>query len=289
MHSFTIRDIEHLTGIKAHTIRIWEQRYQLITPKRKQSMHRTYDGDDLKFLLRIALLYHRGFKISRIAGMTEEEKDEVILLGSKQGHSDSQINQLMEASIDLDSEAFTNVLRQLKASIGLERAITQVIYPYFEKIGLLWMTGNVIPAQEHFASNHIRNWILQHMPTASVPESAVAHRILLLCPQGEHHEIPLLFIQYLLRQEGKSAIVFGANTQIESLKTYFKKQEAEVIWVYLITHFNHLSPEAYIEELQRQFPSQQIVAAGPAFRHLQASPQVEVLHSMEEIIRYARI
>ena len=132
MHSFNIRDMEHLTGIKAHTIRIWEQRHQLVAPKRKESLHRTYDTEDLKFLLRITFLYKKGYRISEIASMTTREIDELVLQSGRVGDYESLINQLMEASIDLDEEQFQQTLDNLKTSIGIETAVIHVVYPYFE-------------------------------------------------------------------------------------------------------------------------------------------------------------
>lgn len=287
MHSFTIRDIEHLTGIRAHTIRIWEQRYGLVKPGRKESHHRQYSTEDLKSLLRISLLYHQGHKISRLAAMSASEMDELILASGRQGDHYSLINQMMEASIDLDEGRFKTVLQGLYDSIGIEQAIIRVVYPYFEKIGLLWMTGNVIPAQEHFASNLIRNWLLVHMPD---PEKNTHEEpVLLICPPGEHHEIPLLFIQFLLRQSRRQTVNFGANTPLEYLQAWMDKQHEGIILVYLITNFVHDGPKAYLEQILRAFPDRQVIAAGPAFREVDLdTPRVKVMRTLQELMAFAK-
>src|SRR5260221_12743693 len=153
MNAFTIRDIENLCGIKAHTLRIWEQRYQLLCPKRKAGTHRIYDNNDLKCLLRIAFLYHHGHKISAIARMDDKERCQLTLaLGRSSDSYEIFINQLTEASIDFDQDMFDRILHNVILHMGFEKAITRVVYPFLDRIGLLWLTGNVIPAQEHFAS-----------------------------------------------------------------------------------------------------------------------------------------
>jgi MerR family transcriptional regulator, light-induced transcriptional regulator len=289
MHSFNIRDMEHLTGIKAHTIRIWEQRHQLVAPKRKESLHRTYDTEDLKFLLRITFLYKKGYRISEIASMTSREIDELVLQSGRVGDYESLINQLMEASIDLDEEQFQQTLDNLKTSIGIETAVIHVVYPYFEKIGLLWITGNVIPAQEHFASNLVRNWVLKNMPPNPTYDGIIMPATLLLCPPNEHHEIPILFLQYLFRQNGKPAINFGINTSIDILQEYLQKQHANVILVYLITSFLHSGPSDYLRQLLEMFPSQDVVAAGPAFVQVDiSSDRLKIMRSLDELLAYAK-
>lgn len=287
MHSFTIRDIEHLTGIRAHTIRIWEQRYGLVKPGRKESLHRQYSTEDLKTLLRISLLYHQGHKISRLAAMSSAEMDEHILASGRQGDHYSLINQMMEASIDLDEDRFNGVLHGLYDSIGIEQAIIRVVYPYFEKIGLLWMTGNVIPAQEHFATNLIRNWLLKHFPDPG--KNSDDEPVLLVCPPGEHHEIPLLFIQFLLRQSRRQTVNFGANTPLEYLRAWMDKQHKGTILVYLITNFVHDGPKAYLEQMLQAFPERRVIAAGPAFRDVDLdSPRLRVMRTLQELMAFAK-
>src|ERR1700755_2349496 len=132
MNHFTIKDIENLSGIKAHTLRIWEKRYGIITPKRKLSKHRFYDGDDLKQILRITQLYNNGYKISTIAKMPLNE-----LSAYKAGTAskeESIINILIEATIDLDEMILSETLRKAISTFGLEACMVNILFPYFEKI-----------------------------------------------------------------------------------------------------------------------------------------------------------
>ncbi|MES1160186.1 MAG: MerR family transcriptional regulator, partial [Bacteroidota bacterium] len=195
MNSFTIRDIENLCGIKAHTLRIWEQRYQLHNPKRKAGNHRFYDKDDLKYLLRIAYLYHKGYKISALARMGEEEIRQLAF--EKVGMeypADIFVNQLTEASLDFDEELFDSTLQTIIKQLGFEKAITQAAYPFLKRIGLLWMTGHGVPAQEHFASGLISRKI--QIAIQGLDETAeTGRKVLIYAPEGEFHEIPLLYMR----------------------------------------------------------------------------------------------
>src|SRR5688500_7997904 len=141
MYQFTIKDIENLCGIKAHTLRIWEQRYAMLVPKRKQSNHRQYDNEDLKKLLRISVLYHRGWKISKLAQLPQAallQEIQNITYGKPDFHY--YISFLIEKALDFDKEAFVTQLETIIEAVGFEACIVQVCYPLLQKIGLLWMT-----------------------------------------------------------------------------------------------------------------------------------------------------
>ena len=253
MQNFTIRDIENLTGIKAHTLRIWEQRYRFLTPKRKESLHRFYDNEDLKNMLRISFLYHRGWKVSKIAALTPEE----IVLKVQEtapgppgaGH---WVTQLIEAALDFNEPAFVAVLQEATAAMGFEQCILQVAYPYLHKLGLLWSTSNIIPAQEHFSSYIIQNRIIAEME--KIDAGAAAPEIILLCPQGEYHELPLLFINYLLRSHGWATLYLGTNVRKNELEQLSGLPSLRYVYLHLITNFTGLFVDEYLEEVCRIFP-----------------------------------
>jgi MerR family transcriptional regulator, light-induced transcriptional regulator len=157
MHYFTIKDIENLSGIKAHTWRIWEQRYNLCLPQRKDSNHRFYDNQNLKQILRISYLYHTGLKISKIAQLDEHALIDATMKHIEPSPSNEYfIKELMEASIDFDHARFETTCENVFKRLETEKAIIQVIYPYLERMGMLWLTDHIIPAQELFSSNFSR-------------------------------------------------------------------------------------------------------------------------------------
>src|SRR5665647_1910195 len=150
---FTIRDIENLSGIKAHTIRIWEQRYSFLKPNRSDTNIRYYTNDELKIILNIALLNKYGYKISHINKMSREAMFEKVLsLTDAEAKADNTVNRLLECMIQFDVELFENILNNCISASGIEKTIQQIIYPFLDKVGNLWLTNHINPAQERLVS-----------------------------------------------------------------------------------------------------------------------------------------
>jgi DNA-binding transcriptional MerR regulator len=307
MNTFSIRDIENLCGIKAHTLRVWEQRYQIVCPKRKAGNHRLYDNDDLKYLLRIAYLYHNGHKISALAKLDETALCELALrLPQVGGTNEIFINQLMEASMDFDQELFDRILHNIILHMGFEKAIAQVVYPFLKKIGLLWLTGNVIPAQEHFASELITkklevaiHGLESPMPASSGEPLAGGplvggplpggKNVLLYTPSGEFHEIPLLYMRYLMKKNGIPTVYFGKNICMEELRYYCGHRTVTHLYLHLVTNILRCEPDLYLQKLTELFPDQQIVISGCLGEGVRgAYPRVRILKSLEEMQDFAK-
>src|SRR5262245_54489787 len=190
MNQFNIRDIENLCGVKAHTLRVWEQRYKLFVPKRKVSQHRVYDCDDLKELLRIAFLYHHGYKISRIAELTPQQRQEEIARIKPQCcNYEAFVHQLIEASIELDEEHFEKVINKLVAKSRIVKCIIDGLYSFLHLIGLLWMTNPLLPSQEHFSSHIISQKIICAIDQLKCSHDG-RYNFVVFSPVGELHEIP---------------------------------------------------------------------------------------------------
>ncbi|GAC1432295.1 MAG: hypothetical protein NVSMB7_08130 [Chitinophagaceae bacterium] len=286
MHHFTIRDVENLSGIKAHTLRMWEQRYGLCLCKRKESLHRYYDNEDLKHILRIAYLYHNGYKISRIAQFSQEE---IIQQASRIFESDEyevMINQLVEAGMDYNQEQFENAFHSALRTMGLERTMEKLVYPFMDKIGLLWMTGHVLPAQEHFCSYLVQKAVIaaiNALPTVHTGNS----RFLLFTPPGEDHELPLLFIQYIIKKKGYNNILLGKNISIDIIKEYCSCQPVTHLYFHLITNFTNCHPEQYLGKLSAAFADKRIIASGPALKDIENIPgNVDILRSFHEAMAF---
>jgi MerR family transcriptional regulator, light-induced transcriptional regulator len=263
MNLFSIRDIENLTGIKAHTLRIWEQRYNLFCPKRKESKHRFYDCEDLKYLLRIAYLYNHGYKISKIANYSPEEITKMALeVKPDADNYEIFINQLTEASIDFDQVRFEKILHNLILHAGFEKSITCVLFPLLKKLGVLWLTGQVIPAQEHFASALITKKLIVAIDGLEKPVHNGGRRVLLFTPAGENHEIPLLFMQYLLKKQGVPSLYLGKNISLPMLQQICAYQPVTQLYFHIITNFIKCDMFAYLEQLSNLFPDKEIVFSG---------------------------
>ncbi len=289
MNQFTIRDIENLCGVKAHTLRVWEQRYSnLFTARRKDSLHRVYDCNDLKELLRISFLYHNGFKISRIAELTPEQiKDEVARIQPAGCNYEVFVHQLVEASIDFDNDQFEKTLHALVIRLGMEKCLIHVLYPFLNRIGLLWMTNHVVPAQEHFASHIVLRKIICAIDGLEEPVTG-PEQVLIFAPRGEFHEIPLLAVNYLLRKRGIATTYFGVNIDPDTLSTYLQQHTVTHFYMHSITQFDSCKMQNEIAALQRQFPDVKIVVSGPACSCLGTKEtSFRYLQSMEDLLAFA--
>ena len=265
MQIFSIRDIENLTGVKAHTLRIWEQRYKFFQPKRKESQHRFYDNEDLKKLLRVSYLYHNGWKISKIAAMADSMIAETIA-GAEvtDGEYKKSVTLMIEAAVDFNESRIIGMLNDIVEKIGFERCITEVCYPFLQKIGLLWSTNNVIPAQEHFSSYIIQNRII--VETEKLPFHDRTPEVMLICPEGEYHELPLLFINYLLKKQGRSTVYLGSNILKSEVVEAASVSGIRYLYLHLITNFTGLYADDYLEEICRSLPDKKILASGQGIK-----------------------
>jgi MerR family transcriptional regulator, light-induced transcriptional regulator len=287
MYQFSIRDIENLSGIKAHTLRIWEQRYGLTLCKRKESQHRFYDNDDLKQILRIAYLYKKGYKISKIATFTQDQIKELASLQKGQIDRDVLINQLIESSMDFDEVQFEAITDNSIQHMGIEQFVLKVAYPYMEKIGVLWMTNHIIPAQEHFSSSILQKKLISVIdslrPTFKKPDI----NLLLFTPEGEQHELSLLFAQLLFKKQGYYTVLMGKSISIDTLKYYCERKNTTHLYFHLITNFTNHSIDDYILKLASAFPEKKIIAAGPAVINATVSAaNVSILKSLNEMLDF---
>jgi DNA-binding transcriptional MerR regulator len=268
MQFFTIKDIEILSGIKAYTLRTWKQQYNLFVPDRKQIQHHFYDNEDLKHLLKIAYLYHSGWKISKIASLTQAQiTTEIQNTELNATDYKGSVLKMIEAAIDFNQIKFLNIIDEIIQKTGFKNCITQVCYPYLKRIGLLWMANNMIPAQEHFSSYIIQNKIIAEIEKLPLPEKEP--NLILFAPRGEYQELPLLFIHYLLRKNGWSVIYLGANITTEVLKQFIGNTKIKYLFLHLIANLNGWDADEYFEDLRKKFPGKTIIATGTAIHRLQ--------------------
>lgn len=288
MNRFTIKDIENLSGIKAHTWRVWEQRYRIGIAQRKESNHRFFDNDNLKQILRISYLYHSGIKISKIAALELEEINAMTLLKlPKENEYEFYIKELIEASIDLDEERFELTFDEALKKMGVEVVILNIIYPFQEKIGVLWLTDHLIPAQEHFTSNIIIKKLAVAIDNLPFVRSTEKGEILLFTPERERHEIPLLFIHYLLKKSRNKVIYFGSNTALQCIKTYAQSRSFTCLYFHLVTNLTNILPDEYLQKISECFADKKIIMSGIQVQQVTQIPEnVRLLKSMNEIVNF---
>lgn len=263
MSKFSIKDIENITGIKAHTIRVWEQRYNLATPSRSENNIRYYNTDDLKFFISVSILYNSGIKISRIALFKKEEIEEKVLLLSMASHNhDVQIKGLVTHMINLDEHGFQQALNKTIMHIGLENALFEIIFPFLQHVSVLWLSGAVHPAHEHFILHLIRQKLLVAIDNCpSLPK--VGHKkFLLFLPEKEWHDIHLLAAQYIIKKRGHKAIYLGTDTPLASLSSVFSTYCPE----YIVSSFTSPALRPYLQSqidlLSKEWCDAQVLLTG---------------------------
>jgi DNA-binding transcriptional MerR regulator len=259
--SYSIKDLEQLSGIKAHTLRIWEQRYNLLSPKRTETNIRFYDDQDLKLILNVALLNDNGVKISKIASMDSVEiREEVMKLTERSLTHDDQIHALTICMIEMDEDRFDKILSTNIIKLGFEQTMMNIIYPFMSKIGVLWQTGAINPAQEHFISNLVRQKLI--VAIDGQLSKGGGKKFLLFLPEGELHETSMLFASYLIKNKGHKVIYLGQSTPYEDLLSVYNLHQPEYLLTVITTSPSSEYVQEYLNSLSKRFPNAHILVTG---------------------------
>lgn len=263
MTYYSIKDLEHLSGIKAHTLRIWEQRYNLVQPKRTDTNIRYYDDDDLKLILNVSLLKEHGFKISAIAKMEEGDMQRKVLsITQKSDRHTDQVQGLTLAMIDMDEERFEKIISTSTLQIGFEKTMVNIIYPFLIKIGALWQAGSINIAQEHFISNLIRQKTIVALDGQINTQNSHAKRYLLFLPNYENHELGLLFANYLVRARNQRVIYLGCSLPYEDLITTATHYQPDFLVSIFTAYPVRKDVQKYVNKLSADFPDKVILLSG---------------------------
>jgi len=257
---YNISDLEKLSGIKAHTIRIWEKRYGIIQPERTDTNIRFYTDRDLQRLLNITLLNKNGFKISLISQMSDGEIEAEISKLSKQDSADEIIiNTLVQASIDLEEDKLEKSLNEGILNLGFEEAFRQIVFPFLDRIALLWQLGKMNACQERFVVNLIKHKLVVAIDGLVGQSRQGGRHFLLFLSNDEFNELPLLFANYLLRKKGHHVTYLGPGIPLDHLRRLKDKDHYDGI----ITSFQYTPKEkelqVYLSELSKVFDNKQVV------------------------------
>lgn len=287
LSTFTIKDLETITGIKAHTLRIWEQRYKLIQPKRTPTNIRYYDERDLRFILNVSILNNYGIKISEISKMEPEKiREMVLLISEKPSPYSSQIKTLIATMFGLDENGFNRILADNILKRGLEDTMIHVVFPFLHQIGVLWVTGSIHPAHEHFITNLIRQKLFVAIDAQTGRSQPAAKKFLLFLPEGEPHEIGLLFANYMLRARGHDVVYLGQNLPFEDLRQVFNFYEPEVVVSILTSGMNPDEVQNFVNQVAISWPQSQILLSGylvVTHPGLKVPKNVQIILSVDEM------
>jgi len=288
MNAFTIKDLENLSGIKAHTIRVWEQRYSFIKPQRTETNIRYYSNDELKTILNIALLNKYGYKISHIDKMPPEEiRTKIVSLSHAEAQQERFVNELIQYMVDLDIEGFESVLDEYIQVRGIDKAITQVIFPYMERIGILWLTNHINPAQEHLVTNIIRQKLIVGIEGLH-SRVHVEQTVLLFLPEGEHHELGLLYMYYLLKSRGVATLYLGANVPVKDIEFVARLKNPDYLYTHLTSVAGNFNFDKFLHQVQVKLSGFPVVISGQLTRGYKKKlpANVTVIRSLHEVGEY---
>lgn len=273
MANYSIKDIEHLSGIKAHTIRMWEKRYNILEPRRTETNIRYYNDEDLKKLLNISVLNRYGYKISKIADLPSDRLNhETLQVAQSSGASDGQIESLIVAMVDFDAIKFDKIFSNAVLSFGFEETMVKIIYPFFEKIGILWQTGNINPSQEHFISNLIRQKLIVAIDNLVEYPNINAKNFILFLPDGEWHELGLLFYTYFIKKYGHHVIYLGSSLPLKDVIDLEKHIEFDYLVTSIKSTLSNPAYNEYLKNISKAFTTKKIFLMGVMRDKLKLSP-----------------
>jgi DNA-binding transcriptional MerR regulator len=287
MNHFSIKDVEALTGIKPHTLRIWEQRYGIPQPKRTATNIRYYDDEDIKLLLSVAMLNRQGHKISKITKMQREELDNLVMeLTLNASDNLIQIESLTKAMFNLDEIAFEKILSSNILQFGLENTFLSLVFPFLARVGVMWQTGSINPAYEHFITNLIRQKLFVAVDAQPKNQQADSRKFLLFLPAHEPHEIGLLFANYLIRSRGHHTSYLGPNLPMDDLNPVMSIYKANYVLTVLTSAISSQSPIHVANKLSSDFPQATILLAGSQIfqANINFPKNVKLLHTMRDLI-----
>lgn len=218
--NFSIKDLEHLTGVKAHTVRIWEKRYGILHPARSGTNIRTYDIQDLQKILNITFLNSNGYKISRISKLSDDEiVDLVKSVAASKSEQNRALNLFKVAMMNFDQALFDQTYRDLEKKQDFRTIFHQIMLPLLDEIGLLWQTNAIHPVHEHFLAALIKQKLYENIALLeNTQESKDDDLFVLFLPESEIHDLGLLFLNYELNFHGRKTIFLGPSLPLNNMK-----------------------------------------------------------------------
>ena len=287
MGKFSIKDIESVTGIKSHTIRMWEQRYNIVTPKRTETNIRYYDDEDLKLLLNVVTLNNHGIKISEIAKLSHEMIQEAVInLKPSCSEFSTQIRSLVASMLSFDEFDFHKVLSKSIIQYGLEQTMVKIIFPFLTEVGLLWQVGSIQPAHEHFVTNIIKQKLYVSIDGQIGTYSEHRKRFLLFLPENEQHSLGLLFANYIIRNRGHEVIYLGQEVPVKDLKITFDNGKVDYIFSTITCATFQMDKQEMVDYLSANWPESQIFLTGSQIlgANVKCPHNVRLINTISEFI-----
>lgn len=292
-NNFSIKDLEHLSGVKAHTIRIWEKRYNLLKPNRTDTNIRFYSIESLQKLLNVTFLYNNGYKISKIAKIADVDiADTVRNLSTKDYADDHALNMFKLAMLNFDKALFLKTYKELKTTKSFSEIFLEIFVPLMSEIGLLWQTNTITPAQEHFISELIKQKLLVNLEKHQYETPSINNKtFVLFLPNNEIHDLGLHFINYNLSKAGYHTVYLGPSVPIVSLKDILKHYNNVIFISYFTIKPDAESIEDYLEEFKNKLlkNNNELWILGrmlDTFDTHKLDSTIKAIHNIEDLDKY---
>lgn len=287
---YSIKDLEVLSGVKAHTIRIWEKRYNLLVPDRTDTNIRYYSDNDLRRMLNISLLVRTGYKISKVATWNDEKINEKVFEIAKRKTTESEyIDRLILHMVNFDNRRFYHLTSDVINQLGFEDAVTKVFFEFFVRVGTYWQVGSIFPAQEHYVTNIFRQKLIAEIDKLGI-ESSRDSTILFFLPENELHEMSLLFYSFLAQKMGYHVIYLGQFVPWSDLEKIQEQVKIDYCFTAFINSVVKEDMESYLVSLKELFSSQKIFITGWQLQlHQPALPRnVKIIKDYKEFKKFLR-
>lgn len=287
MAIYSIGDLAKLSGIRAPTLRVWESRYGVLEPKRTGNNTRYYDDDDLRHLLNIAVLNRHGVRISKIASLDERElRRRVAELTLDNDEAETVLDALTLSMLEMDEARFERIFRLNVEQLGFEETILTVVFPFLEKLGVLWLTGSIKPVQEGFTSGLIRRKLLVATDELEVAPDPDAPRLLLYLPKGETQEMSVLLLHYLARKRGLRTYYLGRDVSVADLEDAYPLVKPDLLFTMVTETFTDARIGDYVGRVRRACPDAELLVSGyqAVAQRWQPDERTRVLRSMQEAV-----
>lgn len=285
MAQYSIKQMELLSGIKAATIRMWEKRYAIFSPQRTDTNIRRYNDEDVRFIINISLLLKRGFRISRLANLPLEElSDLASKFISDYRLGNINVEPLVSATLEYNEAGILEPINESANKHGVEYAFESLVLPFLMRLGDLWQTGAITTAHEHFASNVIKNHLSVIYKNSIKPDIGKKSPIIFFLPEGEFHEMGLLYFAYIAKNAGYKTIYFGQSTPIDDVIKATKELKCEMIFTSFYSLIN-TTPEEVIDTISQALPKVEIIATGHAFSEINIPQKVTFVSSAQDLIK----
>jgi len=288
MAQYSIREVENLSGVKAHTLRIWEQRYTFLKPKRTKTNIRYYDDEQLHLLVNIGTLNRNGEKISKIVQSgTDELQRRVSDLYKLTNEAGDLVDALIHCMIDFDEQKFEQILDRSIIRLGFEITFSDLIIPFMTRTGVLWLTGKIRISQEHFMTTLIRRKLTVAIDAQAIRSNEKSRRYLLFLPEGEFHDLMILYTEYILRKNNQVVANLGASLPIGELSFMADSFKPDFIVTFITVPIRGYTVTEYLGEIAALLPGAAIITGGPQTESLREKnvPNCNIVRSYSDFLK----